>query len=197
MRNAIKLWALPLAFVAVSPAMAAENLRCMDSGYEQQANQAQAKFVALYDFDKWSKGEAEGATEMMDAVSKRADACADQHGWSPAAFESAVNARLGHLLYLGIERMALLSPTQFTALTKAVDEADRPRLYRMFGISKALVDYETLDADDLPPEADQLYLLGIVQGAGINADSDLGRIAGALIAARLTRHFAVERFAAN
>ena len=116
MRKIVGYLALPALSLIASPAAAADNLACMNSGYDDEQLTLFAEFAANYDHAQWSAGIPPDATVVIQTVNIRASQCAAEHGWSPIATAAAVTWRFSDFLWTAMRLSGQLAPDQVTSL---------------------------------------------------------------------------------
>lgn len=171
---------------------AADHLDCMAQGYDAEQEQVIASFIAALDA---ADQKSEPSGPLMAALSAHAGACADRHGWSPAAILNAIFHQTGAMMEAGLRGNSPLSDADMARLEKAIAGADQQRLWpileRMMGPLMTGAEAGEPSADDT------LYLGLVIMSSGIPVDERNTKFAGALLAAQAIQRLAAQRFASE
>jgi len=183
---AAALFAIPLG------AHAADHLDCMAQGYDAEQEKVIESFVGSFD-TKSLKSEPSGA--LMGALSARAGACADQHGWSPNAILNAVFHQTGAMMEAGLRRHSPLSDADMVRLLRAINRADQQRLWPI--LENMMGPFMSGEEAEEPSKDDNLYLGLVILSSGIPDNDTSTKFAGALLAAQAIQRLAAKRFASE
>jgi hypothetical protein len=180
--------------LAASPALAARNLECMNSGYSEEQEQIFADYLENFTVASLDEEEDEDTPDpLVDPVSDRAVQCTLEHGWSPDAIYYAITYRLAVLLERALELKTPLSEEEMARMNKAIANADQDRLRAILG-----PDIEaSLNNEDGPEmsEQDELYLGLLVLGSGLPMEESYSNYIGLVLGARMMIDITSEKFA--
>lgn len=173
------------AALAPGAARAADNITCIDTGYDAAEERAFADYRATFSPAEFSENGP--PAPLIDILVGRGTACGQQHGWSPDAVMQAITYRVYGLSAEGVEKVSTLAPAQWDAVRKAYAALDKAILLRI--IEQTLADAEISEADD-----DHYYQtfarLGI-EFADANSET-----VGAWLSAKTSQAQARDRFSA-
>lgn len=179
--------------VLASPAQAASELSCIDTGYADKDVAALETFYG--EFKIKDNGESAGLDRFVQGFAARAGECAGTHGWSVDALTDAVFYRTATVLETALLRHAPLSAPDMAKMEAAFARADKARIRAIFG---PMIEAEANGTK--APEIDQkdaVYIGMLLMSAGVPMTDETGEFAGALIAARVMKDMFAEKFAAQ
>ncbi|MDR0780191.1 MAG: hypothetical protein LBF16_05790 [Pseudomonadales bacterium] len=168
---------------AAKPAAAAMNIDCISSGYsaEQQATiTAQVSVFTMADMGDHM------FSALLPMIHDRAEACAQQYGWSPDAMEQAIRYLLATFMQGGLEHSQVMSEDEVRNFKAVIVWADQERLLS----TMAPILNGSSGSDD-----DEAYLQSLVTAAGLPLEGTLLEFAGALLASMVVQKIAVDNFA--
>ncbi len=177
-----------VVLASASPVAAAENLDCMDSGYDASSAAVIDTFVAAARADNMREL---AVAELDVAIALRARQCADLRGWSDAAAAQAVRYRTGAIILVAFRRNAPIDAAAIGRMDAVIDGADRALLTR------TVETMQRIGAGGAgEPSADELALIReVVAAPQVAMTTEIGRFIGSWMAARVVSRDAATQFA--
>jgi hypothetical protein len=181
-RSFLALVAAALSFLC-APAMAADDLDCVDSGYST-GDQARLDESAR-DFDLAAWGTKGPPADVMDIIVVRVRACATLHNWSDEAADNALAFKMARFCLEGSEQNGSLSAGHIAALRKSVTPEDMKRGKALFvEMSNA-----TREGTSAPSDSLDMLVGRIILRSGVPVEK--ARLAGGWLGAIfMCAHFA-------
>jgi hypothetical protein len=177
------------AGLVATPAIAAERIECMDSGYSAAEMAATDAYVAGVDVS----GPAMAAPEpVLQAIRARAAACSSQHSWNAAASQHAYMYRLLSLVRAGLRRRTTLDAAVMARVDAAVDAADITQLVPALMAAADM----SRGGTQLTPQQIQL-IMSVIDAAQTDPSPESMRFVGAWATARALMRDASIQFAAS
>ena len=167
---------------AFSPASAATNLDCMNSGYSAADLKAFDEFATAFGFDDSDDAaDVANANVILGPIASNAVDCAGRHGWSANAIDQAKYHYLIGLLTSAFEKNPILTSDDVVRLKSAYAKADKTELLASFGEMVRVGIEEGGDSISEPSDADAVALVQLIVDAGVPLKSDKAELAGGLL----------------
>ena len=178
--NRLMTRALMLAapMLIATPALAAENLACIASGYSAEQTTAMDTYAASVDF----RALADMPVPIATIIEERARTCAATHSWSAQAQTSAISYYRGAVLQRGLRANSLVTPEKLTEIDVAIDASDQAQLRRTM---QRLMLFARREGPG-PDAADIGIIMPILAASGLAMSNETGTFIGAWIAARIS-----------
>jgi len=166
-----------------APVRAAENLDCVDSGYNAPDQARFGSFVKGFDLVAWA---AQGPpADIMQILTTRVSDCAKSNGWSEAAARYAMAFKMARVGLAGAEGSGLLNANDLAALRKSITPADFEKGKFLFGQMSAA----HRSGAKMPSESPDMFVGRLIMRSGVPAER--ATAAGAWIGATImSTHFA-------
>jgi hypothetical protein len=189
MRSLLALLGATLSFVgAPTPALAADNLDCVDGGYSA-ADQARLDgFAKGFDLAAWSTQGPPADIKKM--VIDRTDACAQLYGWSADAVSYALVFKMARIGLAGSEQNGALNAGHIAALRKSITPQDMQKGKLAFGQMMQA----RRDGTAMPSESPEMFVGRLIMRAGVPIEH--ATAAGGWIGATILSAYFAERFGA-